>query len=1072
MAITLNDKNVGDIIKIKENGKLEDFIIVHKGNPSTSIYDSSCDGVWLLRRYCFRNLSINGESFSTSNSYKPVDTNGNITSGSTYLYPSTNICHWLNNKYIYAFDELFRNNIKTVKIPYQTSHHFIQISSGADGLTQKCFLLSCSEIGSSKNLGSNGSSNIYSNEGARLSYFSDSSKLECYENGSGFENKDPSQYDIQRWSLRSSYFRYSYEDHSTYVTVYQNNWEVTYDFSDTNSGCRPAFIVSGNLNISDNDELLAYTPSIITLPSIIKSKRTIPISWTRSTFTTNPIYELYMTTSASSTNQYEDYYNWEKVYTGSALSTSVTIPRTGYIRFKIIAKDSYGNSSSASMSDTQPIKLLFPEPIDFIQWTSDWVEGSPIYFNWDPVKNSDGLYQDITYYIYLIDSRGMNNAIEHLLVYKGTDTSCTATIPENWTYVYLVTSTTDLYECSGDKYHGEYYTVIKNIENTTITLTTPMNSSLPIRSCILSLIGNIPEGTTYTCKVTNNANDSTPIWENCIENSGYRIEHSFSNQSTENGFSFNYQISIEKTANSPEGYFTSIQAVLSDNNSISSKTEQTTTGGLYDENDNLIASWNELINTYKLDIQKDYTINNYMIDPSSAYYVFCNAYPELQSGVKLIIGNNVTKIGNFAFMGCNLSNLKTIVISNSITEINSSSFYGNSNLHNIIIGKNVSQIGESAFAGCNNVIAFNIPNSTTSIGRSAFASCTSLTEIYIPDSVTNIEYAAFSDNNSLQYVYLSKQVTNIPIRLFYNCHNLETVIFSDKIISIGEEAFYNNYNLINITLPNSINTIGSGAFAHCTCLNITIPDTVKNMESNAFADVGHIKYNGSLELDYYIARNGYEENNYIYENNTKQKLLAYTALDSNITIPDCVTSIGDNAFHHHKKLCNIIIPNSVIHIGYAILEDCTNLTSVTLSNNITELRSTFANCTKLTSIIIPHSVKILDCTFKNCENITQIELPNSLTELFSSFYGCKSLRSITIPSNVSKIKNQSFYNCNNLSNVYFLQNTMPEITENCFYKNTGTITTFNFKNQAIYDAFLTDYYNVKFGTKSTDFNWT
>lgn len=35
---------VGSTVKIKVDGTVKDFIIVHQGNPDSTIYDSSCDG--------------------------------------------------------------------------------------------------------------------------------------------------------------------------------------------------------------------------------------------------------------------------------------------------------------------------------------------------------------------------------------------------------------------------------------------------------------------------------------------------------------------------------------------------------------------------------------------------------------------------------------------------------------------------------------------------------------------------------------------------------------------------------------------------------------------------------------------------------------------------------------------------------------------------------------------------------------------------------------------------------------------------------------------------------------------
>ena len=48
-TVQLGTKAVGSIVKLKENGALVDYIVVHQGKPS-SLYDASCDGTWLLRK--------------------------------------------------------------------------------------------------------------------------------------------------------------------------------------------------------------------------------------------------------------------------------------------------------------------------------------------------------------------------------------------------------------------------------------------------------------------------------------------------------------------------------------------------------------------------------------------------------------------------------------------------------------------------------------------------------------------------------------------------------------------------------------------------------------------------------------------------------------------------------------------------------------------------------------------------------------------------------------------------------------------------------------------------------------
>ena len=41
--VRLGTKAVGSIVKIKVNGTVKDFIIVHQGIPDAGIYDASCN---------------------------------------------------------------------------------------------------------------------------------------------------------------------------------------------------------------------------------------------------------------------------------------------------------------------------------------------------------------------------------------------------------------------------------------------------------------------------------------------------------------------------------------------------------------------------------------------------------------------------------------------------------------------------------------------------------------------------------------------------------------------------------------------------------------------------------------------------------------------------------------------------------------------------------------------------------------------------------------------------------------------------------------------------------------------
>ena len=120
---------------------------------------------------------------------------------------------------------------------------------------------------------------------------------------------------------------------------------------------------------------------------------------------------------------------------------------------------------------------------------------------------------------------------------------------------------------------------------------------------------------------------------------------------------------------------------------------------------------------------------------------------------------------------------------------------------------------------------------------------------------------------------------------------------------------------------------------------------------------------------------------------------------TDITIPNIVTSIGNNAFNSYTNLKNITIPSSVISIGNYAFYTCTSLTDITFSNSITSIGNyAFHSCTSLTDITIPSSVtSIGNSAFYNCTNLTNITIPNSVTSIGSSaFANCRNIQNLTL----------------------------------------------------------------------------
>ena len=124
---------------------------------------------------------------------------------------------------------------------------------------------------------------------------------------------------------------------------------------------------------------------------------------------------------------------------------------------------------------------------------------------------------------------------------------------------------------------------------------------------------------------------------------------------------------------------------------------------------------------------------------------------------------------------------------------------------------------------------------------------------------------------------------------------------------IGNGAFGGCESLVNINIPNSVTTIGEGVFCGCDSLtSITIPSSVVTIIGNPFYNWYGNLYNESKAFIY---------EDHVLFNKDKTTLIAYIAEETNYTIPNSVTTIGDSAFAFCDSLTSINIPNSVTTIG-------------------------------------------------------------------------------------------------------------------------------------------------------------
>ena len=243
---------------------------------------------------------------------------------------------------------------------------------------------------------------------------------------------------------------------------------------------------------------------------------------------------------------------------------------------------------------------------------------------------------------------------------------------------------------------------------------------------------------------------------------------------------------------------------------------------------------------------------------------------------------------------------------------------------------------------------------------------------------------------------------------------------------IGDSAFGECESLTSINIPKSVTTIEYNAFNDCDSLtNITIPSSVVTIIDNPFN-----RWHGNLnnESKAFI----YEDN--VLFNKNKTTLIAYRAKETNYTVPNSVTTIGNKAFSECDSLTSINIPNSVTTIGDWAFASCDSLTSINLPNSVTTIGNwAFEGCNSLTNINIPNSVTTIgNSAFNGCNSLTSINIPNSVTTIgVSAFFDCNSLISINIPNSVTTIENDAFWGCKSLTSIN-IPNSVTTIGDGAF----------------------------------------
>lgn len=212
----------------------------------------------------------------------------------------------------------------------------------------------------------------------------------------------------------------------------------------------------------------------------------------------------------------------------------------------------------------------------------------------------------------------------------------------------------------------------------------------------------------------------------------------------------------------------------------------------------------------------------------------------------IIIPNSVTTIEEFAFFRC--VSLERVEISSSVRKIEKYAFGECSSMDELIFHEGVEEIEKHAFSGCISLAYIKIPASVREIHEYAFMNCHSLRDAYIP-LTTKVSCNAFDGcqlpdsfmkhiRNTDGYPFV---INNGVIAKVMRCSDgiarIPDFIGDDQVRAIDEHAFECRNDLVRVDFPISVTKIGRYAFSECLRLrNINIDTNRIDIEREAFRD--------------------------------------------------------------------------------------------------------------------------------------------------------------------------------------------------------------------------------------------
>lgn len=202
------------------------------------------------------------------------------------------------------------------------------------------------------------------------------------------------------------------------------------------------------------------------------------------------------------------------------------------------------------------------------------------------------------------------------------------------------------------------------------------------------------------------------------------------------------------------------------------------------------------------------------------------------------------------------------------------------------------------------------------------------------------------------------------------------------VTEIAARAFMQNGTIETIKFPAGLKYIGSWAFYECSTLqSVALPDAVEKTDTCCFR---HCVSLTSVELG-----SGIKE-------------------------------VGYGTFLGNPGLTSINFPASVDIIGQYVVNQCNNLSTITINSESLEKVGYMAFAeTGVTEVIFPATVNIIEnAAVRDCDALMHCVLPTNLTEMPPQMFSlCDNIEEIELPESYTALTTECFYGCVNLKTI-------------------------------------------------------